>query len=75
MFNFSSLAKVLEPVQLNGNILEKAYELYLTADQESYPVINLKELSVKTGASLMDCRNTIVAANKIGRFPKCSLAY
>jgi hypothetical protein len=75
MFNFSSLAKVLEPTQLNSNVLETAYELYLAAAQESFPVINLKELSERTGASLIDCRNTIVTANKMGRFPKCSLSY
>jgi hypothetical protein len=72
---FGSLAKVLEPsVQLNGRVLETAYELYLQAPQASSPMICLHELSRKTGTSLWECRNTIVAANKVGRFPNCSLS-
>ncbi|MGI0486643.1 hypothetical protein ACN4EK_14485 [Pantanalinema rosaneae CENA516] len=73
--NFGSLAKVLEPsVPLNDRVLETAYELYLQAPQASSPMICLHELSRKTGSSLWECRNAIVAANKAGRFPNCSLS-
>jgi len=74
MFSVTSLAKAIQPLQLNTRVLETAYELYLQAPADSYPEINLKELSRKTGVSLLECRNAIVTANQMGRFPKCSLA-
>ena len=60
---------------LNSQVLEVAYELYLKAPQESYPVIDLRELSQRTGASLLECRNAIVEANRLGQFPKCALEF
>jgi hypothetical protein len=58
---------------LNSKVLEVAYELYLQAPQSSNPIINLKELSRRTGAGLLECRNAIVEANQLGRFPNCLL--
>lgn len=67
------LETTIRPLQLNAQVLEVAYELYLQAPQESYPTINLHELARRTGASLLECRNAIVEANQLGRFPQCSL--
>jgi hypothetical protein len=61
------------PLTLNWKLLDVAYELYLEAPQDSYPLISLKELSRKTGASMLECRNAIVEANRLGKFPNCSL--
>lgn len=61
------------PLTLNNGVLDVAYALYLQSPQESYPIINLKEVSERTGMSLLACRNAIVEANKLGRFPNCSL--
>jgi hypothetical protein len=60
---------------LNTNVLEIAYDLYLQAPQTSSPTIDLKELSRKTGSSLLECRNAIVEANQLGRFPNCTLSF
>lgn len=70
---FSLLETTIRPLQLNSEVLEVAYELYLEVPQASHPGINLQELSRRTGASLMECRNAIVEANQVGRFPNCSL--
>jgi hypothetical protein len=59
---------------LNLDILEAAFELYLEAPQESHPKISLTTLSQRTGASPLKCRNAIVDACKMGRFPNCSLS-
>ncbi len=61
------------PLTLNTRVLNAAYELYAEAPQESHPVINLRTLSQRTGVSLLECRNAIVEANRLGRFPNCSL--
>lgn len=61
------------PLTLNVKVLDVAYDLYLKSPQESYPIINLREVAHKTGMSLLECRNAIVEANKLGRFPNCSL--
>jgi hypothetical protein len=63
----------VKPLMLNHKVLEAAYELYLEASQSSYPVIDLRTLSRKTGKSLLECRNAIVEANQLGRFPNCAL--
>ena len=63
----------VKPLTLNWTILETAYELYLKAPQNDYPLINLKELSKRTGASMLECRHTIVEANQLGKFPNCML--
>ena len=63
----------VKPLTLNWTILEVAYELYLKAPQDSHPLINLREVSRRTGASMLECRNTIVEANKLGKFPNCML--
>jgi hypothetical protein len=70
---FSLLETTVKPLLLNTKVLEAAYELYLQAPQSEYPEIDLKELSNRTGASLLECRNAIVSAHEVGRFPKCSL--
>lgn len=70
---FSLLENAVQPLAMNMVILEAAYELYLEAPQADYPVISLRDLSRKTGASLLECRNTIVTANKAGKFPNCTL--
>lgn len=70
---FNLLETTIRPLQLNYRVLEVGYELYLQAPQESHPTINLQELSRLTGASLLECRNTIVEANQLGKFPNCSL--
>lgn len=63
----------INPLILNVKVLDVAYELYLQAPQENYPTIDLRELSLRTGKSLLECRNAIVEANALGRFPNCSL--
>lgn len=69
----SQVGMTIKPLLLNKKVIEAAYELYLQAPQADYPVICLKKLSQKTGASLLDCRNAIVEAHRLGRFPQCSL--
>jgi hypothetical protein len=69
----SWLETTIRPLQLNSQVLEVAYELYLQAPQGSHPIINLHELAHRTGASLLECRNAIIEANQLGRFPNCSL--
>lgn len=70
---FNVLNATVRPLMLNNKVLDVAYELYLAAPASTYPTINLKELSRKTGASLLECRNAIVDANRHGRFPQCEL--
>ncbi|MFE4107228.1 hypothetical protein [Almyronema epifaneia] len=68
------VAKTLQTESFNFHILEAAFELYLQAPESQYPVISLHEVAERTGASLLECRNTIVTACKRGRFPDCSLS-
>lgn len=63
----------LKRLVLNVKVLDAAYELYLQAPQEVYPTIDLKELAHRTGLSLLECRNAIVEANRLGQFPNCTL--
>jgi len=67
------LEATIKPLMLNHKVLEVAYELYLQAPQSSHPLINLRELSRRTGESLLECRNAIVEAHQLGRFPQCAL--
>ncbi|HEY9661223.1 MAG TPA: hypothetical protein V6C65_22445 [Allocoleopsis sp.] len=67
------LQTAISPLTLNTKVLSVAYELYAVAPQDSHPVIDLKVVSQRTGVSLLDCRNAIVEANRLGRFPNCSL--
>jgi hypothetical protein len=68
-----AIAQSIKPLMLNQQILNAAYDLYLQAPSAPDPVINLRELSHRTGASLLECRNTIVEAYHCGRFPRCAL--
>lgn len=70
---FDSLEASIKPLMLDMRVLEVAYELYLTAPQSHSPVIDLRVLSRRTGKGLLECRNAIVEANQLGRFPNCSL--
>lgn len=70
---FELLESTVKPLMLNSKVLDVAYELYLQAPQGSNPMIDLRELSRRTGASLLECRNAIVDANRLGRFPNCAL--
>lgn len=72
---FSLIESTVKPLMLNTSVLDIAYALYLQAPQTSSPTIDLKELSRKTGSSLLECRNVIVEANKLGRFPNCTLSF
>lgn len=63
----------VKPLTFNWRILEAGYDLYLEAPQNDYPLINLRELSRRSGSSMLECRNTIVEANKLGKFPNCLL--
>ncbi len=70
---FNVLEATVKPLMLNHKVLEVAYELYLQAPQSANPVINLRDLSRRTGKPLLECRNAIVEANGLGRFPDCAL--
>lgn len=70
---FDVIASTVKPLMLNSKVLDVAYELYLNAPQSSNPTINLRELSRRCGTSLLECRNAIVDANRLGRFPNCTL--
>ncbi len=67
------LETTIKPLMLNQRVLKVAYELYLQAPDSVYPLINLKELSCRTSASLLECCNAIVEAHSLGRFPRCAL--
>ena len=58
---------------LDEAVLEAAYSLYLTAPKGSLPAISLAALSKRTGKSPLKCRNAIIEANGVGRFPDCEL--
>jgi hypothetical protein len=70
---FDLIEATVKPLMLNEKVLNVAYELYLKAPQAQYPIIDLKVLSARTGVGLLECRNAIVEANQLGRFPNCSL--
>jgi hypothetical protein len=64
------LNATVRPLLLDDQVLEVAYKLYMTAPS---PTISLKRLSEMTGKSPLRCRNAIVEANGLGRFPDCEL--
>jgi len=68
-----AIQSTVRPLMLDEHVLEEAYKLYLAAPQSSLPIIDLRSLSDATGKKLLYCRNTIVEANSLGRFPDCSL--
>lgn len=70
---FELLESNVKPLMLNSRVLDTAYEMYLKAPQSSCPMIDLRELARRTGSSLLECRNAIVDANRLGRFPNCTL--
>ena len=70
---FEVLEASIKPLTLNSKVLEMAYELYLAAPQSTHPTIDLRLLARKTGKTLLYCRNEIVEANRLGRFPDCQL--
>jgi hypothetical protein len=67
------IRSTVRPLLLDEQVLEIAYSLYLEAPESSLPIISLKVLSERTGKSPLQCRNTIVEANGVGRFPNCTL--
>ena len=71
---FETLESSIKPLTLNTRVLEMAYELYLSAPEDTCPTIDLRVLAHKTGKTLLYCRNEIVSANSLGRFPDCQLA-
>lgn len=72
---FDLVEATVKPLMLNHRILEAAYELYLLAPEGSHPVISLRKLSQQTGKSPLECRNAIVEANHLRRFPDCALEF
>ncbi|MBD1912824.1 MULTISPECIES: hypothetical protein [unclassified Leptolyngbya] len=70
---FHTLEAAVRPLMLNSRVLDVAYEHYLKASQSSSPTINLRAIAKETGESLLTCRNAIVEANSLGRFPNCTL--
>jgi hypothetical protein len=67
------ISSTVRPLLLDDQVLEAAYKLYMTAPHASSPAISLKRLSDITGKSPLRCRNAIVEANGLGRFPDCEL--
>ncbi|MBW4652803.1 MAG: hypothetical protein KME20_07225 [Kaiparowitsia implicata GSE-PSE-MK54-09C] len=70
---FELLDATIKPLMLDMDVLEVAYQLYLAAPQSSHPMLSLQELSKQTGLNPLRCRNAIVEANRLGRFPDCAL--
>ena len=67
------IKSTVRPLLLDERVLEVAYALYLAAPQSSSPIISLNVVAAKTGKSPLHCRNAIVEANRVGRFPDCAL--
>ena len=67
------ISSTVKPLLLDDQVLEVAYKLYMRAPHSSSPAISLKRLSDLTGKSPLRCRNAIVEANGLGRFPDCEL--
>lgn len=67
------ISSTVRPLLLDDQVLEAAYRLYMSAPQASSPAISLKRLSDMTGKTPLRCRNAIVEANGLGRFPDCEL--
>ncbi len=67
------LKSTVRPLLLDEQVLEAAYNLYMTSPSKRSPAISLKRLSTMTGKTPLKCRNAIVEANGFGRFPDCEL--
>ncbi|HZG40206.1 MAG TPA: hypothetical protein VEZ50_16130 [Nodosilinea sp.] len=67
------ISSTVRPLLLDEQVLEAAYRLYMTAPHTSSPAISLQRLSELTGKTPLKCRNAIVEANGLGRFPDCEL--
>lgn len=67
------LKSSVKPLLLDESVLEAAYSLYLSASGNQLPSISLQQLAKATGKSPLKCRNAIVEANSLGRFPDCEL--
>ncbi|TVP65548.1 MAG: hypothetical protein EA342_14200 [Leptolyngbya sp. LCM1.Bin17] len=63
----------VRPLMLDEQVLEVAYRLYLKAPKATLPTISIQALVQQTGKSPLQCRNAIVEANSLGRFPDCEL--
>jgi len=70
---FNVVKSTVKTLMLDEQILEPAYQLYLQARSPGIPAISLQKLANLTGESCLSCRNAIVAANRVGRFPDCEL--
>lgn len=69
----STIAQNIKPLLLKPHVLDVAYELYLEAPPASCSVLDLRILSKRTGASLLECRNAIVKVYRCGRFLQCAV--
>jgi hypothetical protein len=67
------IRSTIKPLLLDEQILEAAYKLYMQAPPTYLPAISLKRLSEITGKTPLNCRNAIVEANGLGRFPDCEI--
>ena len=67
------LKSTVKPLLLDEKVLEAAYSIYMAAPHSQLPVISLKQVSQATGKSPLSCRNAIIEANGLGRFPDCEL--
>lgn len=67
------LKSTVRPLLLDEQVLEAAYNLYIKAPGTRSPAISLRRLSEITGKTPLKCRNAIVEANGLGRFPDCEL--
>jgi hypothetical protein len=67
------ISSTVRPLLLDDQVLEVAYGLYMEAASGGPPAISLKQLSNITGKTPLRCRNAIVEANELGRFPNCEL--
>ncbi|HSM83387.1 MAG TPA: hypothetical protein VLS96_17000 [Nodosilinea sp.] len=67
------LKSTVRPLLLDDQVLEAAYNLYVKSPSTRTPAISLKRLSEITGRTPLRCRNAIVEANGLGRFPDCEL--
>ncbi|MEO1070421.1 MAG: hypothetical protein AAFW95_15125 [Cyanobacteria bacterium J06638_6] len=67
------IKSAVSPLLLDEQVLEVAYGLYLKAPATHAPAISLKRLAEITGKTPLRCRNAIVEANGLGRFPDCEL--
>lgn len=67
------LKSTVRPLLLDEQVLEAAYSLYLQSPKTRLPAISLRRVATLTGKSPLRCRNAIVEANGLGRFPDCEL--